>query len=180
MSLFQTASSNTGSTTPYEDLEAYEVYSTILPLEWPMRDARVKFLVIRTETKAYEMCLKPDKDWEEKVGPAIADYVGLNAKPLLLQRNIKLDIPYQLITDGELKSIVQRVGWEGLYQQLEYSRGWMELSAVGFNKDKTVAVVYVGHHCGGLCGGDRFHVLEKRDGRWVELRWQGSSCSWAA
>ena len=56
----------------------------------------------------------------------------------------------------------------------------MELSAVGFNVNKTVAVVYMGHYCGALCGGGGFHVLKKKDGKWVALDWKGSSCAWAS
>ena len=171
---------NNGRATLYEDQEAYEIYSAILPSEWPLRVAHAKNLIIQTETKGYEMCLRPDENWEEKVGPAISDYVRLNAKPSLLQRKINIEVPYQLIAVDELSSAIQKVGWEGFHQQYKHSGGWVELSAVGFNKDKTVAVVYMGHHCGNLCGGGGFHVLEKKAGRWVPLDWKGSSCAWAS
>jgi hypothetical protein len=80
----------------------------------------------------------------------------------------------------ELKSAIQTAGWEGFYQRYPDSGGWIELSAVGFNVDKTVAVVYMGHHCGPLCGSGGFHVLEKKDGKWVALGWEGSGCAWAS
>jgi hypothetical protein len=165
---------------PYEDLDAYEVYSALIPLERPLRNARAKRLIIQNETKGYEMCLRPEKEWEEKIGPAISDYVRSNAKPSLLQQRIKVGVPYQLIMADELKSAIQTVGWEGFYQRYPDSGGWIELSAVGFNVDKTVAVVYMGHHCGPLCGRGGFHVLEKKDGKWVALDWEGSGCSWAS
>jgi hypothetical protein len=178
--LYQSPGGNNGNATLYEDQEAYEIYSAILPSEWPLRVAHAKNLIIQTETKGYEMCLRPDEDWEEKVGPAISDYVKLNAKPSLLQRKIDIEVPYQLIAVDELRSAIQKAGWEGFHQQYVHSGGWVELSAVGFNKDKTVAVVYMGHHCGNLCGGGGFHVLEKKAGRWVPLDWKGSSCAWAS
>ena len=165
---------------PYEDQEAYEVYSAIIPLGRPLKNAHAKRLIIQTETKGFEMCLRPEKEWEEKVGPAISDYVRANAKPSLLQQQIKVGVPYQLIMADELKSAIQTVGWEGFYQRYPDSGGWIELSAVGFNVDKTVAVVYMGHHCGPLCGRGGFHVLEKKDGKWVTLDWEGSGCSWAS
>ena len=178
--LYQGGSSKSDNATPYADQEAYDVYSAILLSGWPLRDAHAKTLIIQTETKAYEMCLRPDKEWEEKVGPAISEYVRLNAKPSLLQRKINIKVPYQLIKVDELISLIQSAGWEGFYQQYEHSGGWMELSAVGFNNDKTVAVVYMGHHCGPLCGGGGFHVLEKKAGQWVPLDWKGASCAWAS
>jgi hypothetical protein len=178
--LLQGVNSTTGKAPPYEDQEAYEVYSAIIPLEWPLRDAHAKTLIIQNETKGYEMCLRPETEWQEKIGPAISDYVRANAKPSLLQPRIKAGVPYRLIIADELRSTIQTSGWEGFYQRYPDSGGWMELSAVGFNVNKTVAVVYMGHHCGPLCGGGRFHVLEKKDGKWVALDWKGSSCAWAS
>ena len=178
--LTQAVISSSGKAPLYEDEEAYEIYSAILPWEWPLRDAHAKGLIIQTETKGYQMCLRPDNEWQEKIGPAISDYVRSNLKPSLLQPKIKVSVPYQLIIVDELTSALQTVGWEGFYQRYPDSGGWIELSAVGFNVDKTVAVVYMGHHCGPLCGGGGFHVLEKKDGKWVALDWKGSSCAWAS
>lgn len=178
--LFQGVISSSGKAPRYEDQEAYEVYSAILPSEWPLRVAHAKTVIIQTETKGYEMCLRPEEEWQEKIGPAISDYVRSNAKPSLLQPGIKVEVPYRLIMADELKSAIQTAGWEGFYQRYPDSGGWMELSAVGFNVNKTVAVVYMGHHCGALCGGGGFHVLEKKDGKWVALDWKGSSCAWAS
>ena len=178
--LYQGGSSNSDTATPYEVAEAYEVYSTILPSEWPLRDAHAKALVLQAETKSFEMCLRPDKEWEKKIGPAISDYVRMNAKPFLLQQRLNIEIPYQLVLTNKLRSEIRSFDWEGFYQQYPDSGGWLEVSAVGFNNDKTVAVVYMGHHCGSLCGGGGFHVLEKKDGQWVPLDWKGSSCAWAA
>jgi len=165
---------------PYVDSDAYEVYSAILPSEWPVRVAHAKMLVIRSETSGYGMCLHPEKDSEDMIGSAIAEYVELNKKPLVLQRNLSLAIPYDLITFKDLKSAINQGGWDGFYKKYPDSGGWIELSAVGFNAEKTVAVVYMGHSCGGLCGGGQFHVLQKKEGKWVPLNWKGSSCAWAS
>ena len=166
----------------YELPEAYEVYSAILPSEWPWQVANAKSLVIRRETKAYDMCLKPEKEYEETVGPAISDYLKQNQKTRLLQKNLQIAKPYEIIGSDELKSIFAQgiEGWKKFYDQHPDSGGWIELSAVGFNADKTVAVVYMGHHCGGLCGGGHFHVLQKQDDKWVPLEWKGASCAWAS
>lgn len=56
-----------------------------------------------------------------------------------------------------------------------------QLSPVAFHANRTFAVVYMAHSCGSLCGGDSFfHVLEKKDGVWKNLRWKGTSCAWAS
>jgi len=166
--------------TAYDDDEAYDVYSAILPSEWPISYAKAKRLVIRAETKAYKMCLRPEKESEGLVGPAISDYVKANEKTWLLQNNIRLAVPYKLVGSHELQTSIEGSGWDGFYKQYPDSGGWIELSAVGFNADRTVAVVYMGHSCGNLCGGGSFHVLQKKDGAWVALDWKGISCAWAS
>lgn len=44
--------------------------------------------------------------------------------------------------------------------------GYVVLSGVGFNRERTQAIFYVDHFCG-LCGGGRYVLMEMRDGRWV-------------
>jgi hypothetical protein len=166
----------------YEVAEAYEVYSAILPSEWSWNDAKAQGLVIKQATASYEMCLAPDAASQQIIGSAIADYVRQNKQPWLLQRKIKVEKTYTLLTAKEEKAAFQRSpgGWEGFYQLYPDSGGMIELSAVGFNADKTVAVVYSGHSCGGLCGGGAFHVLQKKAGKWETLSWNGSECRWAS
>ncbi|MBO0724516.1 MAG: hypothetical protein J2P52_02865 [Blastocatellia bacterium] len=165
----------------YEDAEAYEVYAAILPTDWLWQVQKAKSLVIQSETKVYKMCLRPDGESEKIVGPAISEYVRLNEKTWLLQQRLNIEKQYEFIASDDLKSIFKQPGgWERFHTQYPDSGGWIELSAVGFNADKTVAVVYAGHHCGGLCGGGGFHILQKKDGKWAPLKWNGKSCSWVS
>lgn len=163
----------------YEDTDAYGVYVAIIPSEWPLRDADAKQLVIRRETRSFQMCLKPDTEIQARVGLAIADHIRQNEKKWLLQPRFSFAIPYQFF-EGPFDDILKRGGWDEYYRQYPESGGLIELSAVGFNVDKTVAVVYMGHSCGDLCGGGTFHVLEKVDGKWKPIEWKGGSCAWAA
>ncbi len=165
---------------PYTDADAYEVYSAIIPSEWPLRVAKAKALVIQSQTRAYEMCLTPDQGSAEVVGGAISDYNSQNEKVWQLQKKFNLEVPYQIIAPDHFKAAFERGGWDGFYKEYPDSGGLIELSAVGFNPERTVAVVYMGHSCGMLCGGGGFHVLQKKDGRWVPLEWKGSSCYWAS
>jgi hypothetical protein len=177
--LFQSDAANPSDRSqPYEDADAYEVYSAILPSDWTWGVAKAKMLVIRMQTNGYEMCLRPEAESKEALREAISEYVKLNEKPWLLQTRFSIEKPYDLISFNELKSLVKQGGWENFYKRHPNSGGWIELSAVGFNTDKTVAVVYMGHHCGGLCGGGSFHVLQKREGKWRPLEWKGSRCVW--
>lgn len=124
------------------------------------------------------MCLRPEKESEKTIGEPISQYVKLGETPWLLQQKFITQIPYKLLTADELKSAFEPEGWESFYRRYPDSGGWIELSAVGFNANKTVAVVYMGNHCGGLCGGGKFHVLQKKDGKWIPLDWKGKSCGW--
>lgn len=166
----------------YDVAEAYEVYSAILPFESPWKNANAKWLVIRQPTISYEMCVSPDAPSQQIIGSAIADYLQQNKQPWLLQRKFHIEKPYTLLTANEERAAFQSSpgGWEGFYQMYPDSGGVIELSAVGFNAEKTVAVVYSGHQCGMLCGGGEFKVLQKRAGKWEPLTWNGTTCTWAS
>jgi hypothetical protein len=160
----------------YTDPDAYEVYSAILPRAWYAQE--VKLLVIRSATEGYKSCLVPEKESQALVGPAISDYVKKNEKAWQLQPLFNLELRYQLITADESLSTIERGTWQRFFQEHPNSGGWIELSAVGFNDEKTVAVVYMGHRCPMMCGGGNFYVLQKKGGKWLPLSWKGTSCSW--
>ena len=177
--LFQNGAANKDAPPKsYEDAEAYEVYSAILPTEWPQLLGNAKSLAIRSETKGYKMCLQPEAESEKIIGQAISEYVKLNKETWLLKRGLNIEKPYELIPYDELRSALKQGGWENFYKQYPNSGGWIELSAVGFNADKTVAVVYMGHHSWSLSGGGRFHVLQKKDGKWTPLKLKWPRCGW--
>ncbi len=166
----------------YDVADAYEVYAAILPSEWPWKDAHAKWLVIRQTTTAYEMCVSPDAASAKVIGSAIADYIQQNRVPRALLRNFVIEKPYTLLSPAEERAAFQSSpgGWDGFYQMYADSGGLTELSAVGFNAEKTIAVVYAGHSCGMLCGGGGFHVLQKKAGKWENLTWEGSTCMWVS
>jgi hypothetical protein len=170
--------------TSYDEAEAYEVYSAILPSEWTWNEANAKTLVIGIETEPYAMCIVPDKESEKIVGSAIADYKKKNERKWLLQRQFEITKAYEMISSDEINTIFNTEGtegWKTFYERHPDSGGLIEFSAVGFNASKTVAVVYAGHSCGSLCGGGTFHILRKVDGKWKPLRLQGgTSCAWAS
>jgi len=165
---------------PYQDPEAYQVYSAIIPLEWPSRVANARALVISGKTARFDMCLHPDEGSDKIIGAAIEDYVRLTKQSWQLESRFSLKTPYELVTPSDLESIIEGGGWEYFYKVHPDSGGYIELSPVGFNAAKTVAVVYTGHACGNLCGGGGFQVLEKMDGEWKPLKWNGSACAWAS
>jgi hypothetical protein len=57
--------------------------------------------------------------------------------------------------------------WEEFYRRYPESRGFATFSRVGFNDDKTQALVYQAYSCGGLCGGGGYVLLVKVNGVWA-------------
>jgi len=168
----------------YDDAEAYKVYSAILGQGGPQRKVGTRTLMIRTETEPYGMCISPDAESEKIVGTAIADYKKQNGQKWLLQRRFDIGTPYEMVPSGEIDTIFKTEGadgWKTYYERHPNSGGWIELSAVGFNPSKTIAVVYASHSCGWLCGAGEFHILQKVDGKWTPLRLNGGTfCSWVS
>jgi hypothetical protein len=174
----------------YDVPEAYAVYSAIVANEWPIRVAKAQRLVIQAETIDYpdlpkdeKICLVPTNDEKSLYDPVIAEYVAVNKKTWLLQRKFEIGIPYEFISKAEISAIFEKKGMEGwtdLRAKHPDSGGIISMSAVGFNADKTIAIVYMGHSCGGLCGGGIYHVLKKVDGKWGEIIWLGISCMWSS
>jgi len=94
-----------------------------------------------------------------------------------LQRKLQSDRPYELVRSDTIKLLFKESasdGWNDFYQRYPDSGGFITLSPVGFNNSKTLAIVYTGSSCGGLCGRWRFHLLEKIKGKWKEA--PGVSC----
>ena len=166
-----------GATGDYGVEEAYQIYGLLIPQEESYRFSKGA-LVIQMETVAQlegtqgglptgpEACLFPSAASQFK--DAIADYNRLNRKTWLLQKNFQIGKPYEIVPSDTLKAIFKEGGWDGFYKHYPDSGGYLTMSAVGFNKEKTRAIVYTGSSCGSLCGRWGFHILEKVDGKWKE------------
>jgi hypothetical protein len=106
--------------------------------------------------------------WEKTRGAdtALDDYFEVNAKHWLLQGNFTLPKPYRLVTQDELKAGLPRNSIK------LFTEHWIELSPVGFNADRTMAVVYMGHYCtSDGCGDGKSYLLQKHFGKWKVLTW---------
>ena len=162
---------------PYDLDEAYAVYSVLLPLEESSEFAKGT-LVIQQDTVSGRLVLEECLTTEaaNKFKDAVADYKRLNSETWLLQRKFQGKAPYELVRAETIRSLFEgnRDGWHAFYERYPKSGGYVALSAVGFNKDKTKAIVYSGSSCGGLCGHWSFHLLEKVGAKWKEV--DGVTC----
>jgi hypothetical protein len=51
-------------------------------------------------------------------------------------------------------------------KKFPHNLGYIAMTGVGFNPSRTQAVFYIDHFCG-LCGGGRYVLMEKIDGKWA-------------
>jgi hypothetical protein len=167
---FDASAQESSAVKPYDLEEAYAVYSVLLPLEESSGFAKGT-LVIQQDTvseRLSEECLTAEAANNYK--DAIADYMRVNSETWLLQRKFQVTAPYELVRVETILTFFRKNGggWDGFYKRYPKSGGFVILSAVGFNKDKSKAIVYTGSSCGGLCGRWSFHLLEKVGGKWKE------------
>ena len=157
------------SSTPriYDNPDAYQIYSLLLPDEEAFGFAKGT-LIIQEETvsKSGESCFTAEAD--AKFHDALQDYSRVNRRKWLLQRQFQTDKPYEIVNSATIR-VSPPGDWESFYNRYPESGGFIIMSAVGFNKEKTQAVVYTGTSCGVLCGRWTFHLLEKVEGSWKSV-----------
>jgi len=56
--------------------------------------------------------------------------------------------------------------WKKFYASFPGAHGWMTLSLPGYSSDRDIALVYVAHYCGSLCGGGAYVYLRRVEGQW--------------
>jgi len=153
-----------------------------LPDDWTMRATHAKRLVISTETVFLKVCRAAEEESQvRQTASAIADYYRANLKRWTLLPKLKIELPYTLVPPEELTAFLTSAGhfagWDKFYERYPGSPGWIEFSAVGFNQDKTLAVLYVAHHCGLTCGGGGIRTLLKKDGKWQPAGRESLPCA---
>jgi hypothetical protein len=164
------AGQTSATATTYAVKDAYQIYSLLLPHEESYSFAKGT-LNIQEETVSNVAlagaCLTPEA-WN-KFKDAIAGFNRVQKKKWLLQRNFQIEKSYKLVSSDVIKALPDHP---------PSSAASVVMSAVGFNHEKTRAIVYMGSSCGGLCGSWRFHLLEKVHGNWKEV--PGDMCRGAS
>ena len=172
---------------PYEEA-IYDVYSDLLSQqEGPglnrLLSPPLEPVLIQVETLSFQdsapfephgaprgLGVLPEEErFKPAVDSAIADYLKRNEQSFQLQRKFNLS-KYDLITKAEEQALGKNDP-SACQKYAGYER-WVELSAVGFNQDQTVAVVHFIDGWRRPCsttmvsvqGKDR--MLQKRGGKW--------------
>lgn len=164
----------------YDDPQAYDVYTAALVAADQLQEQHPRKIIIREEAEPYKMCIHPEGESARQITPAMADYARAIATPWRLQKKFKL-ADYELVAQSVLDALLKNnpQGWQEFRYRYTGSNGYVEFSPVGFNPDKTVAVVYMGQHCGNLCGSGQMFVMQKsKHGKWLPMEWEGEHCFW--
>lgn len=120
-------------------------------------------------------------------------YKRENAIQRTLLPGFDLGMPHVVVTFEEVKGLLQRAGNDGRTIRGGWSEAYASfpggelftVSAVGFNRDKTRAMVTVLYNCGASldpprinsdCGGFSTIPLEKVEGRWIHAAGSGAGC----
>jgi len=134
------------SAEPYDDAEAYAVYSVVIRTASPSEST----WLIRRETLPYSLPQEPTtysplplQSGEHFTG-AMQNYGEVNAKSWLLENRFNLSKPFKLLSTEELLKVYQSKFHTGVLPG-----GYVvDLSAVGFNADKTEAAIYMSTRVG--------------------------------
>ena len=77
-------------------------------------------------------------------------------------------LPHTLVvSSADIRALLRRDFWRGFYQKFPGTAGFAEFSRPVLSKDKQTALIYIGHHCDGLCGFGALILLERTaHGKW--------------
>ncbi len=124
-------------------------------------------LVLQAESRSF------DPDWDrlreelpQLQEETLANYRAQNANTSLLQEFLDLPMEVVFLTESESKAIFEQGGWDAFYARFPKAHGLTALSRVGFNRERTQALVYMGTMSHYLAGAGFFYLLEKERGSW--------------
>ncbi len=98
---------------------------------------------------------------------AVVNYKDRNAGSSTIERKLTLPVDYHLISSQEIEDILTIDGYEELYRRYPKCNGVTTLSHVGFNADRTMALVYMSNTTGYLAGAGWAVLCRKVSGKWA-------------
>ncbi len=153
--------------------EEYKVYTAVLQ-QMDYINSNIELFVIEEWTSNRYLF---DDFWidffkkETKVGlntSLIKNYQQKNIMIYRLQNNFSITQNVVLISYQQLHEIFDRGGWwDEFYDRYPNSTGIIELSRVGFDNNRTQAILYFGNQAGGKAGIGYFILLYKNMDEWI-------------
>ena len=141
----------------YLDSDGYAVLSTVAAT--PRDGCGAPMRIVDQTTKPVRDILTrvsfDDADHQRQFRALAAEYDNINRIPLELLPRFSPRERYTLLPHGFVSG----------------ANRYLQVSAVAFDKEKTLALVSVENQCG--CVVSHVLVLEKQDGKWQEVNWPG-------
>jgi hypothetical protein len=165
------------------DPDAYAIYNALIPFSSLIRTQGAKELVIQATTRVlgpggYE-CFPSGPQltgaWEE----ALISLKVQNAKPNDLAWQFSVPVTYRLVSEENIMSYftpTSRGDWSAFHADYPLAKGFIRLSAVGFDSVHQHAIVHMSHGCGGLCGESRYYFWERKPDGWKPAKLEASDC----
>ena len=155
------------------DPEAYALYGLLLPKVWDDRTTDGILLQRETDTSHYgcDAPKAPNRGWQS----AVDSFHRQNKRVQLLQAALlPKELRYRFISRAEIDADDARLavkypgGWQRRPESLEFAA----VSGVGFNGDKSRAILYLR-----LRDSGSLLFMEKLQGEWVRIY---NPCGWVA
>lgn len=184
------------------DPEAYAVYATVIPERFSTGDKPLTELALLQETRAGVDCVGGEKDKrvQPEWRPVVESYRKENVRVRIIQAGFNLGVPYSIVSVAQLRTLMRDAGYSkqshesnglGLDVFARFPSGRLVgLSAVGFNAERTRALVAMQFNClpswepgtqsARVCYEGQHFTLEKNDGRWKIVRNVPVGCHWVA
>lgn len=168
------------SARPDDVKDAYAVYDSLLGNSSGGAAVPHGSIAIADHTAIVKLCFDPATQLDPRLEAAGKNFLEQNIRERTIAADdLTLGRKVELISSTELDAIFSEgilQGWEKFRKSYPAVHGYVTLSAVGFNADKSFAVVYSAAHCGPNCGAGAFITLSKKDGFWRKN--SDRLCSW--
>src|SRR5581483_829118 len=164
----------------YRDADAYAVYSLVLPQEEGWQGQR---LVIRETTGTdpnllpLQKCIPLPDGSKQELQPLYDNFEQANRQSKTLLPMLTIAKPYDLVPESRVY-VADVTGDADKAWEVQHpgAFGYLWVSAVGFNSDRTLALVSVSHVCGNMCAGGHYYLLRKQNGKWQSAEFRGGQC----
>lgn len=157
------------------DEEEYLVYQVLLKKEFIGRGT--ERVIIKGDTIVDNYSDYPDvrKKLISRFKATSEDYLQKNARSYELKDKFNLNEKIIFLKQSEMMELIKEMNrtlnsdeWAKIQNEKYPNSGGIiiSLSRVGFNSNKTQALVQVGFQCGVTCGEGNYFLLTKNKGRW--------------
>jgi hypothetical protein len=164
----------------YDDPDGYSLLTELLVKEgegWRNTTIRISALTTQEDSKSttsFEKCIRVPDEFIE----AANNFRDITKNSYVLRDRFGSDAHFQLVDQpGTNRSKSKNSSKQKRTIEQEISGGTFFVSPVGFDRNKTHAIVRINYICGGTCGGGEYHLLEQSADGWKEVK-PKSFCFW--